>query len=244
MARHLWFASGAVICVAAFTWLYRFELSIRLQAGGRPLLRVRLRLRILGIALRREWRVDRLDAGDVARRVLRTGGAGRQPPSEATQPGKPRPGTPRIETSHPRTPHTGRWLKFARHIVAALSLRQLTVRMSLSTGDAAQTAVACGVLNALGGVAAAGIKRLPHAPRRVAIEAHPLWGPDRVWLLDLRCIARPRLSQAISAAWRLYLAFRAAGALWAGPAARIPATAGTGSERPGGHRRPGQKGVA
>ncbi len=151
----------------------------------------------------------------------------------------------RLDGFRAGTPFGAPWLQglsaavpLVRRTAAGLSLQRLTLRVRLSTGDAAETAVVCGALNALGGLAAVGLRRLPHAPRRIAFWVQPLWRQDRVWRADLRCIARPRLSQAIFAAWHLNCALRAANArplpaqpiaAWRRPSLRFGSTAGMAS---------------
>lgn len=205
LGRYIWllWGLGTVILIAAALWFYRFEITLRVQAGGRPLVRARLRLRIFGLVMRREWRFDQAEVTEVARRAL-LATIDRQSEALPSSPA-PRPraaGRPGPSIVQP----------MARVVLEALSLRRLSLRVGISTGDAAQTAVACGLLNALGGLAAIAVRRLPHAPRRIAVAIRPVWRPDRMWRADLRCIASPRLSQAIPAAWHLYFASRAASA--------------------------------
>jgi hypothetical protein len=206
-------AAGAVL------WLYRFEVALRVQAGGRPLVRANVRLRIFGLVMRREWNFGRADVSGLARWVLKLAAG---PPEDGLPEGCPAPQPRAAPRSSRSSTHSASAAPLTtREILEALSLRRFSLKIGISTGDAAQTAVVCGFLNAAGGIAVAGIKRLPHLPPRVAILAQPLWRSDQMWRVDLRCIANPRLSQAIFAAWRLYCAFGGAGAGQA--RARFPA---------------------
>jgi hypothetical protein len=237
LRQFLWTLSalGAIIAVVAFL-SYRFEVGLSLQAGGKPLVRVRLRVRFLRLTLRREWRLEELKATDILSVVQRAADRRTQARTRPDTPAAPTAATEAPsssdETNKPDLRAAG---PIISEIIAALSLDRLTLQIRLSTGDAGRTALACGTLNALGGLAAVALTRLPGGPRRAAISAQPLWLSEQALRADFRCIARPRVSQAISAAWHAYMAFRAASARpararpqvsWHWPGLRLNGTAG------------------
>jgi len=84
------------------------------------------------------------------------------------------------------------------------ALALVEVRAVLGTGDAAETAIVCGFVNGLLGTLAAVLQSSRARARAVRAHCGPVWSEQAVWHIELRCILRPTLSQAIRAAWRVY----------------------------------------
>jgi hypothetical protein len=89
-------------------------------------------------------------------------------------------------------------------IAKGRGLDRLWISADLSLGDAAGTALVCGLINAGLGAAAAVMQSGPAAARSLEAHCRPLWTPDAKWRVRVRCILRPTLSQAICAAWYAY----------------------------------------
>lgn len=85
---------------------------------------------------------------------------------------------------------------------------RLEAQVTLSLGDAAATALACGLVNAIMGLVGARLQASPARPLLVRAHCRPDWAVQAGWTAEARCILRPTLSQAISAAWYAYRLWR------------------------------------
>jgi hypothetical protein len=221
-------AGAALLGILLFL---RLTLWFHLEAGGDPVLDIRAGLRIPGIRRERRFTIAR-DEGKVLLRTAARRAAGRflglVSWSQRRGLGSvlEHNAAPAAETAGTaRRPDTAAILKLLPNefprILRALSLQSLDVHLVLGTGDAADTAIVCGLANAVGGLGIAMVSRTPGAPRRASFRAVPRWGPGAGARLRVRCIARPTLSQAIFAAWRVYRAFHQAPFGNTRPAARF-----------------------
>lgn len=214
--------------------LLRVRLWLRLRAGGEPLIELKAGFALS--AVRRERRLAfSIDEGRaaLARIVGRADGrspdgpAGGRPDDAGLRPGdgsggrggRTRRACPTGLGGYPgrtgrrgRRPEPAAALRRVRpllgYAVRALSLERITVRVAVGTGDAADTAVLCGLLQAMGGAGLALMSTLDGAPRNASFRVVPSWSGSAVVRLEFICIAKPRLSQAILAAWRVYRAYR------------------------------------
>lgn len=199
--------AASVVCLLLAVlalFLVRARIWLHLQAGGEPLLDVRLGVRVL--AFRRERHVlipgaqGRAMLGRLVREALSGAGSRRTAARQSRQPG-------RVAA----VPAAAKFAPLAGDVIEAVSLDTVDVAVSLGTGDAAGTAVLCGLANAVGGVGLALLSRAEGRPRHASFRVVPRWGDRAGATLRLDCIARPRLSQAIFAAWRVYRAYRPSG---------------------------------
>jgi hypothetical protein len=184
-------ASAAVALAILLLWPMRAELRLHFRARGGGWARLSLGLGPPGLAVSRRLPIPGDWPSGALRRLIRA-------PAPVTAPGT----------------RAGPWpppALLARLAVGLRGLRTVVrpelvlLRLRLGTGDAATTALLCGLAGSAGGWLSAWLAAR-RSSARVRLRFLPAWSSELTFQADLRCIARLRLCQAILAAWRVYRA--------------------------------------